>query len=216
VREVLARLQNVPNLDVTIISGRRARDLSVWFGDSPFTLIAEHGADIRRGGQTEWERLDPPVTYSWKQGVLPVLRLYQETTPGSFVEEKRAGLVWHYRKVDPELGAWKAGELTEELSTILANELVQIRHGKKIVEVSASQVSKGAAVARLLNERPCDIALCAGDDQTDESMFTLDVPNLMTMKVGRGNTAAQLRILSPAEFRRFLGNVVEQGEGVTR
>lgn len=208
VRSLLARLQGVPNLDVTLISGRRARDMAVWFGDSRFTLVAEHGADIRRGGQPEWERLDPPMTYSWKQGVLPLLRLYQDTTPGSFVEEKRAGLVWHYRKVDPELGAWKAAELTEELSTILANELVQIRHGKKIVEVSASQVSKGAAVARLLEERPCDIALCAGDDQTDESMFTLDVPNLVTMKVGRGDTAAQLRIRTPGEFRRFLGSLV--------
>lgn len=210
VRELLARLQEIPNLPVTIISGRQARDLEAWFGPTPFTLIAEHGADIRRSGQAEWDRLDPHTTYGWKQDILPLLRLYRDATPGSFIEEKRAGLVWHYRKVDPELGEWKAAALADELSTILANETVQIRHGKKIIEVAAAQVSKGSAVARMLDELRCDLALCAGDDQTDESMFTLDAPNLLTIKVGRGESAAQLRIRTPAEFRAFLLGIVQQ------
>ena len=210
VMELLRQLQEAANLHVTIISGRRARDLEAWFGAMPFTLVAEHGADIRRAGHAEWDRLDPHVTYGWKQQILPLMRLYQDSTPGSFVEEKRAGLVWHYRKVDPELGSWKARELTEALSAILPNETVQIRHGKKIVEVAASQVSKGAAVARLLDETHYALALCAGDDQTDESMFTLDAPNLMTIKVGRGATAAKLRLPSPADFRAFLLNTITQ------
>ena len=206
--EVLRRLQGIANLDVTIVSGRQARDLDAWFSNTPFTLIAEHGADIRRGGQREWDRLDPHITYGWKQDILPLLRLYEDSTPGSFIEEKRAGLVWHYRKAEPQLGAWKASALAEELSTILASEPVQIRHGKKIVELAAAQVSKGAAIARLLDETHYDIALCAGDDQTDESMFTLDAPNLVTIKVGRGSTAAKIRIRTPAEFRAFLSNTI--------
>jgi trehalose 6-phosphate synthase/phosphatase len=215
VRELLARLQEAPNLAVTIISGRRAHDLDAWFAQTPFTLVAEHGADIRRAGKTEWERLDPHITYGWKQDILPLLRLYRDATPGSFIEEKRAGLVWHYRKVDPELGEWKAAALAEELGTILPNESVQIRHGKKIIEVAASQVSKGAAVARMLDEGQSELALCAGDDQTDESMFTLDAPNLMTVKVGRGETAAQLRIRTPAEFRAFLRGVLQESSRET-
>jgi trehalose 6-phosphate synthase/phosphatase len=206
--EVLGRLGGIANLDVTIVSGRQARDLDAWFSNTPFTLLAEHGADIRRGGQREWDRLDPHITYGWKQDILPLLRLYEDSTPGSFIEEKRAGLVWHYRKAEPQLGAWKASALAEELSTILASEPVQIRHGKKIVELAAAQVSKGAAIARLLDETHYDIALCAGDDQTDESMFTLDVANLVTVKVGRGSTAARVRLRTPAEFRGFLRDVV--------
>lgn len=215
VRDLLERLQEVPNFSVAIISGRRARDLETWFGQAPFTLIAEHGADLRRAGQAEWDRLDPHITYGWKQDILPLLRLYRDATPGSFIEEKRAGLVWHYRKVDPELGEWKAAALAEELGTILSNESVEIRHGKKIIEVAAAQVSKGAAVARMLDEGRYDLALCAGDDQTDESMFTLDAPNLMTIKVGRGDTAAQLRIRTPAEFRAFLLEVLQESSRET-
>jgi trehalose 6-phosphate synthase/phosphatase len=210
VRDVLGKLEQVPNLDVTLITGRRAADMERWFGDTPFAIVAEHGADIRRAGTRQWDRLDRHVNYTWKDDILPVLRHYADSTPGSFVEVKRTGLVWHYRKADPEFGTAKANELAEELSTLLANQPVQIRHGKKIVEVAASQVNKGAAVARLMEENHYALGLCAGDDQTDESMFTLHAPNLITVKVGRGDTAAQLRIVSPASLRRFLADFVNQ------
>ncbi|HEY2585066.1 MAG TPA: bifunctional alpha,alpha-trehalose-phosphate synthase (UDP-forming)/trehalose-phosphatase [Tepidisphaeraceae bacterium] len=209
IRAVLEQLQHVPNLDVTLITGRRAADMEQWFGDTPFAIVAEHGADIRRAGTGQWDRLDRHVNYAWKDDILPVLRHYADSTPGSFVEVKRTGLVWHYRKADPEFGTAKANELAEELSTLLANQPVQIRHGKKIIEVAAAQVNKGEAVARLMDENHYALALCAGDDQTDESMFTLHAPNLITMKVGRGDTAAQLRILSPAALRRFLMDFAE-------
>jgi len=181
-----------------------------WFGNSPLAIIAEHGADIRRPGSREWDHLDRHVNYDWKHDILRVLRLYADSTPGSFVETKRTGLVWHYRKADPELGITKAHQLVEELSTLVANQPVQIRHGKKIVEVAAAQVNKGAAVARLMEENSYAVALCAGDDQTDESIFTLRAPNLITVKVGPGDTAAQLRIPNPQLFRRFLMRFVDQ------
>lgn len=209
VRTVLEQLESVSNLDVTLITGRRAADMERWFGDTPFAIVAEHGADIRRAGTRDWDRLDRHVNYAWKDDILPLLRLYADSTPGSFVEVKRTGLVWHYRKADPEFGPAKANELLEELSTLLANQPVQIRHGKKIVEVAAAQVNKGAAVARLMEENHYELALCAGDDQTDESMFTLHAPHLITIKVGRGDTAAQVRILSPAALRRFLTDFAE-------
>ena len=58
VRELFQKLQQAPNLDVTLISGRRVSEMEAWFGQLPFTLVAEHGADIRRAGHTEWDRLD--------------------------------------------------------------------------------------------------------------------------------------------------------------
>lgn len=208
--QLFDRLRDVSDLDVTLISGRRARDMEAWFGGLPFALIAEHGADMRRPGSREWDPLDLVVNFDWKKDVRKVLRLYADLTPGSFIEDKRTGLVWHYRKADPEFGAMKANQLVEELSTLLANDPVVIRHGKKIVEIAAAQINKGAAVARILEEKRYDVALCAGDDQTDESMFALRMPNLITMKVGWGDTAAQLRVPDPAALRGFLTDLVEQ------
>jgi trehalose 6-phosphate synthase/phosphatase len=86
--------------------------------------------------------------------VLKLLRHYEDSTPGSVIEEKTTSLVWHYRRADPEFGRWKANELATELEALTANEPVVVRHGKKIIEITAAAVNKGAAVRRLLADEP--------------------------------------------------------------
>ena len=213
VRALLDRLRGQENLDVTVISGRTPQDLESFLGQYPFGLIAEHGANIRRAGSGEWEELDRDVNYGWKPEILKVLRLYQTSTPGSHIEDKRTSVVWHYRRADPEFGSWKAKELVDELGAITANEPVVVRHGNKIVEVTASQVNKGAAVLRLLQQAPHpDLVLVAGDDTTDESMFRLDVAGLLSVKVGDApDTHARYRLPTPAAFRRFLEQALGDG-----
>ena len=208
--ELLRRLEALaarPGVDLTIISGRSADDLQRLFGDRPFGLIAEHGATERPPGRRDWQTLDGRASYAWKEQVRPLLRLTEDATPGSFVEEKRTSLVWHYRVADPEFGAWKANQLVEELGAVTANDPVQVRHGKKIVEVVSTQVSKGAAVARILAEKSYEKVICVGDDQTDESMFALDAAGLVSIKIGEGATRAQHRLPDPAAFRRFLSEL---------
>ena len=65
---------------------------------------------------------------------------------------------------------------------------------------------------RVLEESGHDYAvvMAAGDDTTDESMFRLDVPGLVTVKVGEGDTHAhaQLRVRTPADSREFLAIAV--------
>jgi trehalose 6-phosphate synthase/phosphatase len=213
VRRLLARLAACRGLDVTIISGRVASELEAWLGEYPVGLIAEHGDALRRRGHPEWERLDRGDTLAWMEPVAKVLHLYEESTPGSFVEQKRTSLVWHYRRVDPEFGGWKARQLAHELGAMLANQPVIVRHGRKIVEVTDVHINKGAAVARALEEdRDYALVVCAGDDTTDESMFQLNLPGLVSIKVGEGETRAQLTLATPATFRRFVEDVVAAAE----
>jgi trehalose 6-phosphate synthase/phosphatase len=212
IMSLLDLLRPQENVDLTIISGRIADDLDAWFGEHDIGLIAEHGAAVRRVGRDEWEQLDRNVSYGWKDEVLGVLRLYEQSTPGSSVEEKRTSLVWHHRKTDPEFGTWKANQLMHELGTMLANEPVKIRHGRKIVEVTADQVSKGGAVRRLLSEKHYDLMLCAGDDQTDETMFEIEAPGLLSIKIGSEPSRARYRLRDPAAFRKFLREAVETAE----
>ena len=197
-----------PNVDVTIISGRTPEDLEAWLSKYPFALIADHGASLRRRGETEWQRLDRNAGYGWKPEVLKVLELYTATTPGSRVEDKRTSLVFHYRQADPEFGTWKARHLATELAVLLANEPVEVRQGKMIIEVAAAQINKGAAVRHVLEEATYDCVLCAGDDTTDESMFSLDIKHFTTIKVGDSSTIATLRVKDPAAFRAFLDGIL--------
>ncbi len=169
---------------------------------------------MRRSGSKEWESQDDEVRYDWKGDVLRILRLYEQATPGSHVEEKRTSLVWHYRRADEEFGAWKARQLAEELGVITADAPVQVRHGKKIVEIVSTQVSKGIAVSRLLQEEGEKwVALCAGDDATDESMFALETPHLLTVKVGEGPTRARYRVNDPAALRTLLRGLLQPSQG---
>ncbi len=191
------------NVEVTIISGRRHEDLEKFLGDYPFGLIAEHGSGVRRPGEKAWTWEDDGGT--WKPDIKGILRLYEQATPGSYIEEKRTSLVWHYRQADEEFGASKARQLGEELAVLTADTPVRVRHGKKIVEVVSSRVNKGAAVSRRLQEEDGDwLALCAGDDSTDESMFALGSERLLTVKVGPGPTGAKYRVDDPAALISLL------------
>jgi trehalose 6-phosphate synthase/phosphatase len=209
IRNLLDALSRRQGVDVTVVSGRTPQDLEAFLGGYDFGLIAEHGAAIRLPHSRDWENADRNVTYAWKDEILKVLTLYQESTPGSWIEDKRTSLVWHYRRSDPEFGQWKARELATDLSAMLSNQPVNVRHGKKIVEVTAAQVNKGAAVMRCLEGRDYGLVLVAGDDATDESMFRLDLQNLVSVRVGDGEDShAQYSVPNPVTFRRLLHRAI--------
>ncbi|MEZ6014749.1 MAG: bifunctional alpha,alpha-trehalose-phosphate synthase (UDP-forming)/trehalose-phosphatase [Planctomycetota bacterium] len=203
---LLAALAAHPRVDLAIVSGRPSDFLQHHLGDLDAALVAEHGfrRRVRRGA--DWEIVQPEVNTSWKVDVRPLLEQAVELTPGTTLEEKRSALVWHYRRADPEFGAWRANMLLSELVDATASLPVVVHHGRKIVEVASQLVSKGAAVRRLVQERRPTVALAAGDDQTDETMFALELDGdleLHTIGVGDGPSRAQRRS-DIAGLRAFL------------
>lgn len=212
-RELLGRIAMTPCVDLAVVSGRTAADLVRFFGqETPYALVAEHGAAIRFADSKQWQQRDQNVDFDWKGSVREVLSLYQRSTPGSHVEEKRTSMVWHYRQSDPEFGRWKANQLVDELSIVAANNPVEIRHGRKIVEAASAHINKAAAVAHLLENRDFDLVLLAGDDTTDESMFRFAAHDarMTTIRVGEGETAAQHRLATPAALRNLLRSAIVQ------
>ncbi len=208
IRNLLDRLTKKEHIDTFIISGRKPQDLEEWLGDYPFTLIAEHGFSYRLKGHKHWQPLDSHADLTWKPQVVDVLNKFVGATPGSYVEEKASSVVWHYRRSDPEFGQVRAQELIGLLQDMLSNVPVKVNHGKKIVEVSSLQVSKGVALSYFTQNRRYDIVVCAGDDQTDESMFRMEDSRLVKIKVGKGETLADIRIGGPEEFRKFMSRIV--------
>jgi trehalose 6-phosphate synthase/phosphatase len=207
VRGLLNRLAAQPNVDLIVISGRTAADLTAFLGERPeFGLVAEHGAELRAPNEAAWQQLDHNLDLGWKQQAFRILELYARSTPGTHVERKRTGLVWHYRQADPEFGKWKAKQLVDELSIVSANYPVEVRHGRKIVEVAGAHVNKGTAALKIIGDRPYDLILMVGDDTTDESMFQLASGDarMVTIHIGEGDTRAQYRLTNPAAFRAFL------------
>lgn len=205
--ELVSTLGKHPLVNLAIISGRPAEFLDKHFGDKGITLIAEHGYRWKHAGDTDWSLVHNHLDMDWREHILPLLQQAVDLTPGSHLEEKQSSIVWHYRQADPEFGSWRARGLLAELTDVTASLPVSVHHGKKIVEVASQMVNKGNAVRLLLGEWAPGMAIAAGDDQTDESMFALEEPEgveFITFKVGtQGATRAHRRTTIPG-LREFL------------
>jgi trehalose 6-phosphate synthase/phosphatase len=188
--------------EVVIISGRPRADLEEWFGPSPVSLVAEHGAWLRHEG-SDWQLLKA-ITTDWKEGVRPILQLYVDRLPGAILEDKEFSLAWHYRKADPEQASLRAQELLDDLAGYTRNIDVQVLEGNKVIEIRHTGVSKGTAALAWLGSRAPDFILGIGDDWTDEDMFRALPENAYSVRVGLANTAAQYHLGSHAAVRALL------------
>lgn len=161
-----------PKNSVWIISGRDQNFLEEWMGHIPeLGLSAEHGSFIRKPHSEIWENLTETIDMGWQKEVLDIFQHYTERTQGSFVERKRVALTWHYRRVDPEYGAYQAKECRKHLEeTVTKKWPVEIMAGKANLEVRPTFVNKGEIASRLVHEcqEPPEFVLCLGDDFTDE------------------------------------------------
>ena len=161
---------------VWIISGRDQAFLDEWMGHiSELGLSAEHGSFIRMPNSTIWENLTEKFDMSWQKKVMEVFQHYTERTQGSFIERKKIALTWHYRRADPEYGAFQARECQKHLVNTVAKKWdVEVMTGKANLEVRPRFVNKGEIANRLVkaygegHEKEPDFVLCLGDDFTDE------------------------------------------------
>jgi trehalose 6-phosphate synthase/phosphatase len=215
--ELLRQLTSDADNEVVIISGRDVDTLEKWLGSLPLNMIAEHGACVKYKGE-DWKELIP-ITTEWKDQVKPLMQVFVDRCMGSFIEEKRSTLAWHYRNTNPELGFIRSRELRNSLLQLTANTPLQVVDGNKVLEVRMVGVDKGASASALIQRIEPDFILCVGDDATDEDMFRAMKEKAFTVKIGRANTAAQFTILSQREvfpfLRRFLTTVKKEQYGYT-
>jgi trehalose 6-phosphate synthase/phosphatase len=200
--------------DVVIISGRGRDFLDKWFSNLNLTLVAEHGAFIRYPGM-EWESsLDQDD--SWKERIMPLLGRFTNRCKGSFIEEKRSSLSWHYRNADEDLSALRAIELKNELGESILNMPLQVIDGHKVVEVKMSGYNKGSAAKKLTGSGVNDFILAIGDDKTDEELFAALPESAVSLKVGKGPTRANYNFSKQPEVTAFITRLVEAKEAIGR
>ncbi len=192
--------------DVTIVSGRPREFLQQHFGDLRSTLVAEHGAWLKRRGGIWRKRVFPDDT--WKQRIVPLLEYYVERLPASFLEEKECSVAWHYRLSDAESADFMAQELKFELSNLLLQTNMEVLEGNKVLEVRAKAANKGSAVLAALDDGNYELILAVGDDWTDEDMFQVLPGTAMTIRVGVRPTAANYLLEEQHELITLLEKIL--------
>ena len=191
---LLEKLTSDARTDFVLISGRSKDTLQEWFGKYKIGLVAEHGVWIKRN-DGEW--INPKnLKKSWMSKILPILEVYTDRMPGSFVETKEFSLVWHFRMADPEIASLKAKELVDDLVNFTANIDVQILPGNKIIEVRNAGINKGDASLHWINKGEYDFIMAIGDDLTDEDLFRAMPESAYSLKVGSDKSQAKFIIKS--------------------
>lgn len=197
-----------PRTSLHLVSGRTRETMESWFRGLSLCLHAEHGYWCRLGPHEPWKSAAAGSS-SWKATALEVMERFAEATPGAFVEEKTAGLCWHYRMADPVLGEIQAAELNVSLGAILDGSAAETLRGAKVIEVRTRGIHKGLATARALEIAPPDWAILAmGDDTTDEDLFAALPTRGYSVRVGRGPSIARFRLKDPAAARAFLESLL--------
>ncbi|MFH1453120.1 MAG: bifunctional alpha,alpha-trehalose-phosphate synthase (UDP-forming)/trehalose-phosphatase [Armatimonadota bacterium] len=200
---LLRELSEDPKTQVIIISGRDKETLGQWFASVPVALVAEHGAWIKEQGENDWKMLKP-LSKDWKDQVHPLMEVYSDRLPGSFVEDKDYSVAWHYRKADPEQASLRAKELLDNLMELTRSINVQVLQGNKVIEVRCAGVDKGNASLNWVSRNKPDFIMGIGDDHTDEDMFRSLPKRAYSIKVGLGSTYAKYSLHSYAEVRKLL------------
>lgn len=199
--KLLDRLNEDETTEVTIVTGRDKETVEKWFGHKNYTLITDHGVWMRWNNR--WKQLEHPLE-QWKEHIRPIIESFVDRTPGTFVEEKKYSLVWHYRMADPDMAEVRVRELKVLLMGLVADKGLSVMSGDKVLEVKDQAVNKGKTVAKLLKKDDFDFIFVAGDDITDESMFAEVPASSYTIKVGTAETIANYYVQQPEDLRRLL------------
>ncbi|MFQ5352740.1 MAG: trehalose-phosphatase, partial [Candidatus Binatia bacterium] len=170
VLDLLRDMASIPSFRLCIVSGREKHvPLDV-------TFAAEHGACVRHAGEPDCVHLvDDSAFRDRRENVLGIMRDFQRRIPGSTIEEKEFGLVWHYRMADPIFAQQQALVLADALGGLLQRTSLGVMIAKKAVEVTHMGINKGDAVRVVLDHEKfdpkADVLLTVGDDRTDDDMF---------------------------------------------
>ena len=208
-KKLLKALAARPDTAVHIVSGRPAQVLESWLGGMPIGLHAEHGFWSRPGPGKPWQH-NSPANSQWKEVILPILEQFAAWTPGSLIERKSAGLAWHYRMADPEMGKAHAQDLKHRIEGLLPDLSAEMVLGHKVIEVRTRGIHKGMVVPTLAKSGEGDwTVLAVGDDRTDEELFAALPPGSFAIHVGSGESRASYRLADPAAVRDFLSRLLE-------
>jgi trehalose 6-phosphate phosphatase len=162
----LARLQELSDGAVALVSGRRIADLDGLFSPLELPSIGCHGAEMRVN--------DGEIFY-WAKPLSAELRrrLADAVTiePGIVVEDKDYSITLHYRKVPGRAEALRRHIAAARKA--FPAEPTELLLGKAMFEVKRPGISKGESIRKLMAQAPFSgrMPVFIGDDVTDESVF---------------------------------------------
>ncbi|MFJ2509506.1 trehalose-phosphatase [Arthrobacter citreus] len=202
----LRSLASAPGTSTALISGRALDSLRAVAEPEPETLlVGSHGAETWTGPNAAPLQLTPEQADLLVRARAAVAEVAQ-AWDGCRLEDKPAGVVLHTRSASDDDAAAAVDAARARLGKL---DGVQVTDGKRVLEASVVHANKGEGIVALRELTGATGVLFAGDDVTDEKGFAVLESGDVGIKVGPGETAAQFRVESPAEFAAVLEHLHE-------
>lgn len=207
-REAVDALVVAPGTTVALVSGRTLADLRVIAEHddaSPILLAGSHGVEYwfpERGRVVPENGPDHGDVHA---AVLAEAESRLAGLPGIRIEPKGFGMAVHSRGADERVAA-DSVRIADALVAELAPDWRR-RLGHSVVEYSFRDEGKDAAIARLRAELEPTAVLFAGDDVTDEDAIAALGPGDVGVRLGAGESAAQVRMRDIPEFAAWLAEL---------
>lgn len=210
-RAAVTALAAAPDTTVALVSGRSLADLRVIAEHddaSPILLAGSHGVEYWFPGKGRVVPAVDAADAALHSSVLAEAGTRLEGLAGIGVEPKSFGFSVHSRVADADTAA-EAVRIADDLMAKRAPDWRR-RLGHSIVEYSFREEGKDAAIEVLRAEvRPTAVAF-AGDDVTDEDALAALGPDDVGIRLGAGESVAQVRMPDIVKFAAWLAELARR------
>ncbi|MFD0046961.1 trehalose-phosphatase [Pseudarthrobacter scleromae] len=202
-----AGLAVLPRTTTALISGRALASLRAVASPPVNTLlIGSHGAEAWLGPGSTGLTLEPEQKALLAE-VRAVLEDIVKEAPGTMLEDKPAGVVLHTRLAPDDVAD---DAVAAARSVLQERKGVFLKDGKRVLETSVVNASKGEGVTFLRQITGATGVLFAGDDTTDEDALARLEPGDVGVKVGLDFTQAQYRVEAPVHVAELLEVLLQE------
>lgn len=201
VKDQLLRLSQL--VPVAIITGRSVEDVKRFLPFVPSHLIGNHGIE---GLQSEEELQRLRKTCGAWIDILSEYMAPYFLSLGLVLENKIYSLSIHYRNSPNPVEA-------ERVARAMLRKLpgVRVVEGKMVFNLVPEKAAhKGTALQRIMDDGNFKFGFFVGDDETDEDVFKLQSPRVLTVRVGASSQSkAKFYIKDQSEIEKLLASILD-------
>ncbi len=205
---ILARLQSLQQLArIAILTGRALADIRPRLRFTPDFLIGNHGLEGLPQTSRQISQFQD-LCRNWHGDVRQALASGVLADPGVMVEDKQISLSVHYRHA----------ERHEPVASALRALFAQLTPAPRVIGgkyvfnlLPATAGDKGTAFEHLIRHTGARSAIYVGDDVTDEDVFKLLRPDLLSIRIGQSqHSSAEFFLRRHVDIVRLLDDLIQR------
>ncbi len=214
---IVKALRDVPDIHVSLISGRRLAHLEALVPVSGVLLAGTYGVEIRTPDGEHQHRLDFAALRPTLDALKPRWADLLAGRDGFYLEDKGWSLAIHARYAADAMAEEVLASARRVVQEAVTTDHFHLVGGHKFLELRPRLAHKGKTVTYLLKAYPLPDALLfyLGDDDKDAEAFdVIHDHGGITVFVAPGTLPAgidaDLRLNAPHEVRRWLRDLIRQ------